>query len=540
MADQGILLSNAQPLNSDQLAPRTTLGLTTTAPGVGIKSINNDVPGLRKRSVKALMAQIAYLETGDNIAYSQGSRFGRYATHLKTLINYGYVGEDGETWTGKGGIDSIEAFLLSRTTQDDVMERFLTEQYTSCVTSGVMKPGDSKDVVGGLLAVAYQFQDHISTYRTSFFVPNEKFSIASVSRTDNIAFVNTYPTAHTLGSGRQVVVETSSNVDLNGTQTVGNVVSQYVFDYTSTGGNIASTVDTGTVTSSATYPVTSIGSADRTFSTLWEANTVFDTDSIIVINNVVYKVLGNVFADTSANINPSNIEEFGVPNGGTVSDVTLNSNRSLFSQGTLVQVNGASSFNGIYEIHTITDTDSNTTFRLGKAISSNVASGSVSKLRNVDLSYVITRTSNLATQLSNTLGYLGTADSAYQNYTDSGIGDLLEDFTITSTTPLEQRQLYSLAEDLNSSALTVTKLVQSALFSNIDGLVKQRAITSAVASITSFNTKIVTTYNSLISSKVKDWRLKGDLIVDSQGRPGSLFYNAGRYAVKTLGADISV
>ena len=489
--DQGIIVAR-QSSPTDRLVPQRNLGLPSAPLGVAIESIKSGIPGLRRSSVKALMAQIAFMETGNNLAYSVGPRFGRYAVHIKTLINYGYLIENGEVWTNKDGIDSIATFLSNQAVQDGIMERYLVEQYKACIDAGVIEVGDTGDTIAGILAVAHQFQDHISTYRTSFTIPNEVYITANVSRVSNVAFINTYPATHSFGSGRTVNVDTDlgksnlANVlltSLNGVKTVGNVINLYEFDYSDQqegNANIAVTVDTGTVTSSAQYPVSSIGSANQ-----------------------------------------------------SLSDVSLTGLRTLFVQGLPVQVSGAGTYNGIYEIHTMTDTTNNSTFRLGKAITSNIATGTVSRLRNTDLSYIIARTSNLAIQLANTLSYLGSADTAYQHYVDSGIADIAGDFTLTSATPLNERKLYATVEDLNNSAIRTTQIVQSALFSNISGLAQVTAIGSAGANITILNNKIESVYTSLIASKVKEWKVQADLIVDSQGRPGSLFFNAGKYAVKT-------
>ena len=102
--DQGIIVAKQSP-PTDRLAPPSLLGLPSAAQGVGLPSIQNDIPGLRRNSVKALMTQIAFMETGNDLSYSVGPRFGRYAVHIKTLINYGYLIENGEVWTHKDGID---------------------------------------------------------------------------------------------------------------------------------------------------------------------------------------------------------------------------------------------------------------------------------------------------------------------------------------------------------------------------------------------------------------------------------------------------
>ena len=496
--DQGIIVAKQSP-PTDSLVPQRNLGLPSAPLGVAIESIKSGIPGLRRSSVKALMAQIAFMETGNDLAYSVGPRFGRYAVHIKTLINYGYIIENGEVWTNKDGIDSIATFLSNQAVQDGIMERYLTEQYKACINAGVIEVGDTGDTIAGILAVAHQFQDHISAYRTSFTIPDEVYITANVSRVSNVAFINTFPATHSFGSGRTVTVDTDlgksnlANVlltSLNGVKTVGNVINLYEFDYSDQqegNANIAVTVDTGTVTSLAQYPVSSIGSANE-----------------------------------------------------SLSDVSLTGLRTLFVQGLPVQVSGAGTYNGIYEIHTMTDTTNNSTFRLGKAITSNIATGTVSRLRNTDLSYVIARTSNLAVQLANTLSYLGSADTAYQHYVDSGIADIADKFTITSTTPINERKLYSTVEDLTNVAIKTTQVVQSALFSNVEGLAKLRAIDSAGANINILDSRLTNVYTSVITSKVKEWKQDADVIVDGQGRPGSLFYNAGKYAFNTLGSGVVI
>jgi hypothetical protein len=45
--------------------------------------------------------------------------------------------------------------------------------------------------------------------------------------------------------------------------------------------------------------------------------------------------------------------------------------------------------------------------------------------------------------------------------------------------------------------------------------------------------------SSLPANKAKEWRLSGKE-TDSLKRPGSLFFNAGKYAIQVLAADVSV
>ena len=494
--NQGIIVAK-QAQRPDRLAPRTQLSRPSTALGVSIPSAKTDIVGLRRSSIKSLMTQIGFMESGNNLAYNIGPRFGRYATHIKTLINYGYITENGEAWTNKEGIGSLSTFLRNQAVQDSVMQRYLLEQYQALLDAGVFEVDIPGDIICGYLAVSHQFQDHISTYRTSFTIPEEIYITANVSRVSNVAFINTFPVAHSYGTGRTVTVDTNlgksnlANVlltSINGVKTVGNVINLFEFDYTDQhegNANIAITVDTGTVTSLAQYPVSSIGSANE-----------------------------------------------------SLSDVAPTGLRTELVQGLPVQVSGAGTFNGIYEIHTMTDTVNNSTFRLGKAITSNIATGTVSRLRNTDLSYIVARTNTLITELANTLAYLGSPDTAFQHYVDSGISDIASDFTLTSTTPLPERKLLSTVEQLTTESLKTTRIVQNALFANVEGLDKLRAIGSAGANIDILSNRVSSVYTSVIATKVKEWKIQGDAIVDSQGRPGSLFFNAGRYAFTTLAAGV--
>jgi len=178
--NQGIIVAK-QAQRPDRLAPRTQLSRPSTALGVSIPSAKTDIVGLRRSSIKSLMTQIGFMESGNNLAYNIGPRFGRYATHIKTLINYGYITENGEAWTNKEGIDSLSTFLRNQAVQDSVMQRYLLEQYQALLDAGVFEVDIPGDIICGYLAVSHQFQDHISTYRTSFTIPEEIYITANVS-----------------------------------------------------------------------------------------------------------------------------------------------------------------------------------------------------------------------------------------------------------------------------------------------------------------------------------------------------------------------
>jgi len=173
MEDFGITEAYKTPLTSEQLAPRESLGLTTSPFGVRIKRTNINIPGLLRSAVKALMLEIAYLETGNDNTYNQDNRYGKYAVHKNTLTNFGYLSADGSAWTDKEGISDTAGFLASTRLQDRIMERFLVEQYVMGINVGSIKDNDSIATVASMLAVAYQFQDYvysITEYDSSYLV----------------------------------------------------------------------------------------------------------------------------------------------------------------------------------------------------------------------------------------------------------------------------------------------------------------------------------------------------------------------------------
>ena len=188
MADQGILTAHTTSLSSNQKALRESLGLPTAPRGILLKRVHKDIPGLMRGDVKSLMVEIAQLETGNNESYNQNNRYGKYAIHKNTLINYGYLSDDGTAWLGVEGIQSAANFIASTKLQDRIMERFISEQYHTGIKVGAIKPNDGLDTVAGMLAVAYQFQDYIystTSYDTSYLVSRGANLVTQLSNTLN-------------------------------------------------------------------------------------------------------------------------------------------------------------------------------------------------------------------------------------------------------------------------------------------------------------------------------------------------------------------
>jgi hypothetical protein len=85
-------------------------------------------------------------------------KLGKYQNSQWLLTQLGYIDADG-TWTAKDGIDSNEIFALAPGVQDAIMRDFIQTQYADLIKSGAIRPNDSKEIVGGMLALAYQYQD---------------------------------------------------------------------------------------------------------------------------------------------------------------------------------------------------------------------------------------------------------------------------------------------------------------------------------------------------------------------------------------------
>jgi len=126
--------------------------------GAPTKQVKTNIPTLSSTDVRALMIQIAYIESNWDSTYNEPPRIGRYAVHEKTLKNYGYLSNTG-AYIGKDGIKSQIDFTFDNAVQDRIMERFILEQYPALIKVNAIRENDSKETVAGMLAVAYQFQD---------------------------------------------------------------------------------------------------------------------------------------------------------------------------------------------------------------------------------------------------------------------------------------------------------------------------------------------------------------------------------------------
>lgn len=111
-------------------------------------------------------------------------KLGKYQNSDYLLTRYGYKNSDG-TWAAKDGIDSNEIFLSAAEVQDNIMNTFLQEQYQALVKQGAIRDGDSKEIIAGMMALAYQYQDlgnpalKQNVYNGDGTINLENYSIAS-------------------------------------------------------------------------------------------------------------------------------------------------------------------------------------------------------------------------------------------------------------------------------------------------------------------------------------------------------------------------
>jgi hypothetical protein len=142
-------------------APRSLLDEPDAPIGVPLAKIDDDIPILLENEVKALMVQIGYMATEWDYQKTNYDthQYGRYQVHPKTLRNYGYMFSGNLDFTGKDGIYYSTEFLFDSNVQDRIMERFIKDQYRALIKAGGIRKYDTKEIVAGMIAVAYQFQD---------------------------------------------------------------------------------------------------------------------------------------------------------------------------------------------------------------------------------------------------------------------------------------------------------------------------------------------------------------------------------------------
>lgn len=122
--------------------------------------------------------------SGDIIFNVNPLKLGKYQNSQWFLTKAGYLDTNG-LWTGKDGIDTNDIFLAATEVQDTLMRDFIQAQYTELIKAGAIRDGDSKEIVTGMLSLAYQYQDlgnpqlKQSVYKTDGTINLENYSIGT-------------------------------------------------------------------------------------------------------------------------------------------------------------------------------------------------------------------------------------------------------------------------------------------------------------------------------------------------------------------------
>lgn len=111
-------------------------------------------------------------------------KLGKYQQSQWFLTKYGYLNDNG-TWANKDGVDTNDVFLAAASIQDELMRTFIQEQYVELIKAGAIRDGDAKEIVAGMLALAYQYQDlgnpqlKQNVYNSNGTINLENYSIAT-------------------------------------------------------------------------------------------------------------------------------------------------------------------------------------------------------------------------------------------------------------------------------------------------------------------------------------------------------------------------
>jgi hypothetical protein len=155
-SDSGLNLVNALP-NKEKISAATILKQP---------NININVGDLSSNVIKNLSAAtIEKAGTGGLLSFIDPvtSAIGKYGADAVSLINNGFVrpeaffnGElaNSRMWTGKLGIDGLNAFLGAGNIQEDLFLTDVVDDYQNAVFSGAIQNNDDESTIAGMVMVA--------------------------------------------------------------------------------------------------------------------------------------------------------------------------------------------------------------------------------------------------------------------------------------------------------------------------------------------------------------------------------------------------
>ena len=203
-------IDDAKKTTFSQGAPTEFLSIDNAPTGRVLQKIDKSVPILLQSEVRALMMQIGYVASNwdtQKTNYATGD-LGRYQVSKKTLVNYGYRFSGNLDFTGKDGIKYDTEFLFDNNVQDRIMEKFIVDQYQALIKNGGIQKNDSKEIVAGMIATAYQFLD------------------ANPSLSDAVGTLNLLSTSGLVGSTDSLSTSLGSSLAFNSGATQSIIDSQ--------------------------------------------------------------------------------------------------------------------------------------------------------------------------------------------------------------------------------------------------------------------------------------------------------------------------
>lgn len=168
--DEEIIGKNFTPEYGILSASRSTLGGNKLAPNKVSSQPDpiRNIPGLTMPETKALLAQLAHLESSND--YSKVNTLGyigKYQFGAAALVDRGYIKpewqakygnralEYPDAWTGLNEINNRDQFLAAKELQEVVMQQQMEANLKTMLASGALKSSDDAETRAGMIAVAH-------------------------------------------------------------------------------------------------------------------------------------------------------------------------------------------------------------------------------------------------------------------------------------------------------------------------------------------------------------------------------------------------
>jgi len=170
--DPGLEEAAKETVDKDEAITESDL-LAEDAP-----TVNESVGVLDSGNVKSLAAQAAKTLSDNNpLQVATNGALGAYAATTKNLVDSGHVAlsaldqyaknpgaalQDAASWTGLKGIENAKDFLANPTAQVEAFVKNTQQNYKEGVVSGMIKAGDTKSTVAGMLNAGYSLGNDLA------------------------------------------------------------------------------------------------------------------------------------------------------------------------------------------------------------------------------------------------------------------------------------------------------------------------------------------------------------------------------------------